>query len=457
MFFFLSQLIGTRTAIFAQHAGGDNGIKKQNAWRDTTLLKNYLIRAEEYLDGLPDSSIYLCETVLGIISGSTGLTGKGGITWQRIKATALINLGRAYEGYGDIPKGIMYYEQSLRIHESINDMRGKAFSLNNLAEVYEMEGDVENAFNYYNQSLKLLQAVNDKQGESDALNNLAHVYENKNMFDSAMVFFNRSKLIRETERDTIGIAMSINNLGTLYFMMGNFKEAERCFKESVPLRKQVKDNSGLAASLTNLAYIYKKTGKNKEALAAAGEAMRLSRMLKQPGKIRSAAKIMYSIYKKTGNNKLALENYELYILMLDSINKESNKKASIKSQLKYEYAKKSAADSVKNAEAQKVKQAQIEAQNAQIKQEKVQRYALFGGLLLVMGGLVFAINRFKVTQRQKKIIEKQKVIVDEAFDALAEKNKEVLDSIFYARRIQRCLITSERYIEKSLKRLIRNA
>ena len=78
---------------------------------------------------------------------------------------------------------------------------------------------------------------------------------------------------------------------------------------------------------------------------------------------------------------------------------------------------------------------------------------MYGGLLFVVGVLIFMIKRFRITQRQKLLIEKQKVMVDEAYEKLHEKNKEVLDSIYYAQRIQRALITSEKYIDKQLNRL----
>ena len=93
------------------------------------------------------------------------------------------------------------------------------------------------------------------------------------------------------------------------------------------------------------------------------------------------------------------------------------------------------------------------AQNASLKQEKTQRYALYGGLFLVLCFLAFVFNRFRVTQKQKKIIEEQKIIVDQALLKLEEKNKEVIDSIYYARRMQRALITNEKYIEKTLRML----
>jgi len=98
----------------------------------------------------------------------------------------------------------------------------------------------------------------------------------------------------------------------------------------------------------------------------------------------------------------------------------------------------------------------LTAQQAQLKQEKTQRFALYGGLLLVVAFLGFVFNRFKITQKQKVIIEQQKVLVDDAFNHLEEKNKEVMDSIRYAKRIQTALMTNENYINKQLNRLSSN-
>jgi len=72
--------------------------------------------------------------------------------------------------------------------------------------------------------------------------------------------------------------------------------------------------------------------------------------------------------------------------------------------------------------------------------------------VLIIAFSAFVFNRFRITQRQKVIIEKQKHEVDAAYEKLHEKNKEVMDSIYYARRIQRALITSEKYIARQLAR-----
>ena len=54
--------------------------------------------------------------------------------------------------------------------------------------------------------------------------------------------------------------------------------------------------------------------------------------------------------------------YELEIQMRDSLINYDNRKAGIKKQFQYEYEKQAAADSVKHAEEQKVKNAQLQAQ-----------------------------------------------------------------------------------------------
>ena len=83
-------------------------------------------------------------------------------------------------------------------------------------------------------------------------------------------------------------------------------------------------------------------------------------------------------------------------------------------------------------------------------------FAVAGVLLVVVVFSFFLFQRFRLAQKQKVIIEDQKVMVDKAYEHLHEKNKEVMDSIHYARRIQRALITPEPYIHARLTKLKKN-
>jgi tetratricopeptide (TPR) repeat protein len=271
--------------------------------------------------------------------------------------------------------------------------------------------------------------------------------------EKAMEYYNKSLKIAEEIEDKGGIAQALNNIGVLFFNKLDNNRALEFYEKSFKLREEIADKEGIANSLGNIGRVYLLQKNYPKALEFGERSMKLSRELGFPENIKNTAMHFYNVYNATGNYKLAFENYELYIQMRDSIVNEATKKASIKNQLKYEYEKRAAADSVKNVEAQKVKDAQLHAQAASLKQEKTQRYALYGGLVLVAGFLIFVINRFRITNKQKKIIEEQKVVVDQAFEKLHEKNKEVLDSIRYAKRIQVALLSNEKYIERVLRKL----
>ena len=159
---------------------------------------------------------------------------------------------------------------------------------------------------------------------------------------------------------------------------------------------------------------------------------------------KGTAQLLYKIYTELNDPKNALLNYEFFILMRDSISNQETRKASLKSQLKYEYEKKAAADSVKVVEEKKVVALQL-------KQEKTQRYALYSGLGLLGLFALFMVNRFRVITNQKKLIEAQKKIVEEQKHLVDENQKEILDSIYYAKRIQTALLPSEKYLNRNLK------
>ena len=142
------------------------------------------------------------------------------------------------------------------------------------------------------------------------------------------------------------------------------------------------------------------------------------------------------LYKIAGNHKAGLEMHEFHMEIRDSIANEENTKATIQKKFEVAYREKAIADSVKNAEMQKLKDAKLEAQEATIEKEVAYRNGLMGGLILIGAFLFLLFNRFKVTRTQKHIIE--------------EKNQQITDSIRYAKRIQEASLASKSQMDKTL-------
>ena len=138
--------------------------------------------------------------------------------------------------------------------------------------------------------------------------------------------------------------------------------------------------------------------------------------------------------------------YELEIKMRDSVNTVENQNAIVKKELQYDYEKKEL--KMKTEQDKKDLLAKEELKQ----KEKERNYFIIGfAMVMILAGFIFRSYREKnkaneIITAKKEEVEKQKEIIE-------EKQKEILDSIHYAKRIQTALITSEKYIERSLKRL----
>jgi tetratricopeptide (TPR) repeat protein len=361
-------------------------------------------------------------------------------------AYALNNLGYLLNLHGDVSKSIEYYNLSLKYFEQLNDKSGIALLFNNLGAIYDDLKEEDKARLYYSKSLAIRLETNDKEGIATCYNNLANLYSSNMDYAMSSYYYLESMKIFVEINDSSGIALALNNLGYDYQKQNKNDSALMYYKKSLIIREKINDKEGASTALNNIGATYFYLNKLKPALDYSVRALKLCYELNYPSNIKSTASILYKIYKKSGISDSALKYHEIYIQMRDSINNESVKKASIKSQLKYEYEKKAAADSVKAVEEKKVT-------DVLLKQEKTQRFALYGGLGLVGLFAMFMVNRFQVTNKQKRLIEEQKRLVEIQKHMVEEKQKEILDSIKYAKRIQFALITSEYYFSRNIERL----
>ena len=121
-------------------------------------------------------------------------------------------------------------------------------------------------------------------------------------------------------------------------------------------------------------------------------------------------------------------------------NADKNKEITRK-EMNYEFEKKEAAQKAEQEKQQAVAEADK-------KKQQVILYSVLGGLLVVILFAGFIFRALRITRKQKLLIEQQKKIVE-------DKQKEILDSIHYARRIQNAILPTEKYIDKTLKRLMK--
>ena len=259
--------------------------------------------------------------------------------------------------------------------------------------------------------------------------------------------------IFEEFNNKLGIAKCYTNIGNIYANQSNYPETMKYYSKSLQAFKEIDNKNGMAGCYGNLSGLHTELADYKKGIAYSDSTLQLSKQIGDIEEQRWAYANLAEAYNKTGKYKEAYEAHVKFKQLTDSIFNTENSKQLGDMKTKFEVEKKETELKIKSeAEKEKLKAIADEEK----KRQGVIIYSVAGVLLIVIIFSLFLFNRFRITRRQKKVIEEQKVLVDKAYETLHEKNKEVMDSIHYAKRIQTALITSEKYIENALKRLTKN-
>ncbi|MBL7883275.1 MAG: tetratricopeptide repeat protein [Bacteroidia bacterium] len=372
-------------------------------------------------------------------------------------AAAYNNLGVLHYRLGNYSLAIEYYTQGLSMMESSGDMKGVAASLNNIGNIYKEIGDTIKALRMFEKGLDTGRKSGAKNWVSVSLSSIAELFSDLGKTDSVELLFNESLQIDRELGNKQGIASNLANLSKLSLLKGNSEDAKIKADSALLLFKEVNDQRATGLTLIILGDYYKQKNDLNNAIASNKKALDMLMNIGQIQEAEKAANALFHIYKSKSDYKSALEAKELYDQLHDSLQNDRTTKAIIRQEFKYEYEKQTALDSIKHI-------AVLEKKDAELKSKKQVQLILVIGLVLILFFSGFIFNRFKVTAKQNAIIEKQKNEVEEqrkeaeANRIIAEeKNREILDSINYAKRIQTSLMPTEKYIERVINKLKKKA
>lgn len=265
-----------------------------------------------------------------------------------------------------------------------------------LAVFYFDTKDYENAKKHYQKSFDHFDAEQHIYGRSRAANGLASIAIIQNRSKEALELLNFCIANYRKLNHHSGLSRAVNDLGLLEKSNQNYPKAIELLKESIELRKEIKHYQGLVTSYTELGEIYLHGKDFESALKELEKGLSLAIQVDSRQKQMRIHKSLYDTYKELKNTDLALENLEKYYEIKSQLLSDDASNNIKKIQTKYEKEK-----SEKEAEIERLK-------NVELKK---------------------------------------------AYKEIEEKNKEIIDSITYATRIQQSLMPNEKHIERTLKRL----
>jgi len=352
------------------------------------------------------------------------------------------NLGNIYLDMGNYPEALKCQLASLTLRESLENSGGMADSYNNIGNVYYKQGNYNLAGTYYLKSLGIKKLLGDQKGMASAYANLANVYSNQSDYTKAHAAIAEALAINSSLGDKYRIALNHTNAGTIYYDTGNFGKALENHFISLKIREDIGDKEGLMASLNNIALIYIVQNKPTEATRHFKRSLEIANGINSREDLMVTYNGLYQADSLLGNSKAALEHFKLYIQYRDSLFNEENTKKQVQVEMNFAFEK-------KEAEGRSGQERKDAVAAAERKRQRVILFAISGFGLLVLGFAVYAYRSFLQKRKVNIEISLQKQLIE-------EKQKEILDSIYYARRIQQSLITREDYIHKCLTKLVKN-
>lgn len=361
------------------------------------------------------------------------------------------NLVFCAQGAGDIKRTLTLILESEQICERINkrDPHVYVITLVQLADVFRDLKRFDKAEELYKKAIAKAEERKPPEDLVVAYQNYGTYFINQGEYSKSLPYLEKGIENQEKLNQPEELFTSKINLAIVYAETGKFDEARKIFTEVYEYHKKSGSDYDKSTSSNNLGFFYFTIDNYKEANKLFFESIEHAKRAKAPRLIMQRYEVLSASYENMGDVTNALKYYKLWVGMKDSLfNEETVKQLNYLTE-KYEVDKKE----------RKILELQKNNIESKLKEEEAkrasQRNTIILGSLVI---LVLAIATFiylSLVQKKKantsltsknKQIERQNVLLE-------EKQKEILDSIHYAKRIQQSLMPTEKYFERKINDL----
>ncbi|MCE9538394.1 MAG: tetratricopeptide repeat protein, partial [Bacteroidetes bacterium] len=351
--------------------------------------------------------------------------------------------GNIYLRKAEYPKSLDYYLKALKLDEEQKNKKGIAARLVNIGIVYAVQCDYPKALHYYFRALKIDEELGNKEDLAMDYGNIGIVYWSQGDYPRALDYYFKALKIDEETGDKNGIARHFGNIGLVYATQGNYPQALDYYFKALKMREELGAKNLVATTLCNIGSLYTAIGKYKEAEQYLKNANTIDAMIGELDGLRESEEALSRLYDTTSRYELALIHYKKAMAIRDTLFSQENKKQLVRKEMNYEFDKKEAATKAENDKQKAI----AEEKN---RKQKIITWSVAFGLLFVLLFSGFIFRSLRITRKQKQIIEIKSIETEQQKKIIEEKNKDITDSIHYAKRIQHALLRDEEHTSMHL-------
>lgn len=353
-----------------------------------------------------------------------------------------------YRVQGDYVRSIAEFQKTMTLAKKNGIKFQLAYSLQNIGAIYEAQKEFDKALVYLKQALAIASETNDKLRVTNIYNQLGTVYKEQKNYDMGLDCFGRSRKIAEEIGSYDNLADALSNIGSLHQLKNNLPQALQYYQQAYAIAEQTGNAGKLTDALYSMGECYLTTKNLEKAREYSEECLKIANESRLLPTAKMASQLLCNVYREQGQYKKAMDMMELHIRIKDSLGNEDKIKqfAEVEYKAKEEGLKAEQEAKVKMIEAERAREAE------ELKRQKTIRYAFTIGFCLVLILAVVIYRGLRINKKQNKIIIAQKKEVEHQKELVDEKNKEITDSITYAKRLQEAILPPQEFVNKHLPR-----
>jgi serine phosphatase RsbU (regulator of sigma subunit) len=350
----------------------------------------------------------------------------------------LIQTAFFYADNKDTASAIDYINKAIENEKLIKDDKRKNRGFIIRGNLYRDLGQYEKALNEYKGAIQGYTNAKDTSALADAYRQIAYLYQNKKEYEKAIENFKRCEQIAQSNNDFGLLVQVLIGKGDALASLGKYEEAIKEHKwlwDKISSHLNETDKTTIVFFGSHLAKDYVLAQRYQEAKKILDLLTPITSVAVEISNIENLA---FRADSALGNYKEALIHYQHYIKIQQKLQDIEISKAGAQQKFKNDLEKQ------KNEQAQKDAQAQAE--------NKRQKLLLTLGsvvLILVVIFTAFVFRNLKTSQKQNKIIASQKQEVEIQKHLVDEKQKEIVDSITYAKRLQEAILPPTQFISQN--------
>jgi serine phosphatase RsbU (regulator of sigma subunit) len=338
-------------------------------------------------------------------------------------------MGKIYAALGDMVKAIENHQQAIKYFTETNNERGVAESYSNLGQTHYFQKNYSTALRYYKKSKSIYKRDSVEIPMAELYNRISLVFRELNKLDKSLEYDYLALMTQEKLRDKQGIANSNYNIGKTSVLQGELKRATGYISYAEKLFDELEDKLGLAKCYLLKAKINISEQDFKNASVNLTKAIAISKEYQAIKELSEAYYLKSKISEEQNDYENAYKYLTEHANLKDTL--FSQEKTRQFSEMEVKYQSQSKDDLLVQVKEER-----------QAGDNKFIMYVLLSIVVFVL--LAYSIYLMK---KKNKAIHDANLNIEKSSELITSRNKEVIDSISYAKKIQDAILPPQKILD----------